>query len=108
MDASPIVLAAAVTGGSLGILHFALRPEETGYKLPRPVAYAIGLGVIVAVTSWLGLLYAVTPLDVLRLLWVSTAAAGAVTLGGRLWRAFWDGLHARRERDEALRSRRER
>ena len=100
---TPVILAAALTGGSLGIIHFALHPEVTGYKLPRPIAYTIGVGVIATVTTWLGLTVAQTPADVLRILWASIVAGAAATLGGRWFRWQVDAWHARRERDELVR-----
>lgn len=78
-------------------------PEITGYRLSRLSAYGLGVGVIALTTTGLGLLYARTPADVLALLWCAIVAAGAATVGGRFFRAWFDGLHARRERDELLR-----
>lgn len=55
-------------------------PGRHGEPLPRLITYAIGTLAIVGWTSILGLRYATTAWDVLVLLWIVTASAGATTL----------------------------
>ncbi len=55
-------------------------PGRHGKPLPKLVAYAMGVGAIVGWTSLLALRYAVTPFDVLLLLWIVATAAGLSTL----------------------------
>lgn len=106
MDIEIYLLAAAVTGGFLGLAHFALHPEVTGSSLPRVWAYIIGVGVIGTVTTVLGLRYATTPAQVVALFWVCVWSGAVMTLGGRLIRRWFDGQHAIAERDELMRRRR--
>lgn len=106
MDEMTLITAAAISAGSLGILHFALHPSVTGTKLPRVWAYALGVGIIGAVTTWLGLTEAQTPEHVLIIFWVCVWSGAVATVGGRVMRNYLDGIHARAERDELLRLRR--
>lgn len=103
------LLAFALTFGLLIFLHWFTWPAVLGgHDLPRLIAYSLGTGVIVGVTTLVARLNPqLSGAQVITLLWGVTLTAGVVVAGS--WGLRWviNAHHRGRERDEQIKSRRD-